>query len=298
MAQTKKLYLLINVPDMRMCLLLLSLFSFSAHAQTLPKVNFNHFYLVIDSADLAAIKNSDFIKSKFAATVTKTTKADSAATWTGTYLFGLDNYFEIFDSNGAGEQAGNAGIALSVDGSGEIQQLNTILREKYKTETGVREKQFDNKKVPWFTWLNIDDSAFYDQSHIYWWVMEYKPEYYNYNHWKYTSNQLTRTTNLSQYAVERKNKIFKRFSGITLNATLEEKNMLAGFLLNCGYKKTGDQYISPENFVIELQNRNKADRSAIAAVSFETNKIQKGTEKISENIQIELNGYSGKIIFK
>jgi hypothetical protein len=187
MARTKKLYLLINTAAMRTYLLALTLLSLSTHAQTLPKVNFNHFYLVIDSADLAAIKNSDFIKNKFAATLTKTTKADSAATWTGTYLFGLDNYFEIFDSKGVGEPTGNGGIAFSVDGQGEIQQLDTILSKKYKIETGVREKQFDDKKVPWFTSLGIDDSAFYMQSHIYWWVMEYKPEYYDYNYWKYTT---------------------------------------------------------------------------------------------------------------
>ena len=65
---------------MRMYLLVLTILSLPAHAQTLPKVNFNHFYLVIDSTDLAAIKNSDFIKNKFAGMVTKTTKADSAAT--------------------------------------------------------------------------------------------------------------------------------------------------------------------------------------------------------------------------
>jgi Family of unknown function (DUF5829) len=284
---------------MKICLLLLSLLSLPAHAQTFPKVNFNNFYLIIDSADLVAIKNSDFIKNKFAATLTKTTKADSAATWTGTYIFGLDNYFEIFDSNGAGEQTGYGGIAFSVDGTGEIQQLDTILRKKYNTETGVREKQYDDKKVPWFTTLGIDDSAFFMQSHIYWWIMEYKPEYYDYNNWKYTNNQLTRTTYLSKYAAERKDKIFKRFTGITLNTTIQEKTMLAGFLLNCGYKKIDEsRYASPENFVIELLDRKKNDRYAIAVVSFETNKTQHGTEKISENIQIVFNGNSGKIIFK
>ena len=284
---------------MRMYLLVLTILSLPAHAQTLPKVNFNHFYLVIDSADLVAIKNSDFIKNKFAGMVTKTTKADSAATWTGTYLFGLDNYFEIFDSSGVGEPTGIAGIGFSVDGIGEIQQLDTILSKKYKIETRVREKQFDDKKVPWSTLLDIDDSAFNMQTHIYWWVMEYKPEYYDYNHWKYTNNQLTRATYLSQYAAERKNKIFKRFTGITLNTTSQEKDMLAGFLLNCGYKKIDDDsFVSPENFIIHFLDRKKSDRYAIASVSFETNEPHNGTEKITPNIEIEFQDTSGKIVFK
>ena len=284
---------------MRTYLLVLTILSLPAHAQTLPKVNFNHFYLVIDSADLVAIKNSDFIKNEFAAMQTKTTKADSAATWTGTYLFGLDNYFEIFDSSGVGEPTGTGGIGFSVDGIGEIQQLDTILSKKYKIETRVREKQFDDKKVPWSTLLNIDDSVFNMQTHIYWWVMEYKPEYYDYNHWKYTNNQLTRTTYLSQYAAERKNKIFKRFTGITLNTTSQEKDMLAGFLLNCGYKKIDDDsFVSPENFIIHFLARKKGDRYAIASVSFETNEPHSGTEKISPNIEIEFQNATGKIVFK
>lgn len=284
---------------MKALLLCISLTSLSACAQTLPKVNFNHFYLVIDSADLVAIKNSDFIKNKFAATVTKTTKADSGVTWTGTYLFGLDNYFEIFDSTGAGEQTGYGGIAFSVDGTGEIQQLDTVLRKKYKTESIVREKQFDDKKVPWFTSLDIDDSAFYMQSHIYWWVMEYKQEYYDYNHWKYINNQLTRTTYLSQYAAERKNKIFQKFTGITLNTTIQEKTMLSGFLIDCGYKKIdANSFASPENFIIRLMDRGKDDRTAISSVTFDSNETRNGTEKISEHIQIIFNGNSGKIVFE
>ncbi|QEC68723.1 hypothetical protein FRZ67_15945 [Panacibacter ginsenosidivorans] len=284
---------------MRMCLFLFSLFSLSAHAQKFPKVNFNHFYLVIDSADLVAIKNSDFIKNEFAAMQTKTTIADSAATWTGTYLFGLDNYFEIFDSSGVGEPTGIAGIGFSVDGIGEIQQLDTILSKKYKIETRAREKQYDDKKVPWSTLLDIDDSAFNMQTHIYWWVMEYKPEYYDYNHWKYTNNQLTRTTYLSQYAAERKNKIFKRFTGITLKTTMQEKNMLSGFLLSCGYKKIDEHsFASPEDFIIHFKDRNKNDRYAVESVSFECNEPHSGTEKISVHIQIEFQNNSGRLVFE
>ena len=170
---------------MKLLLLFISLFTLSAHGQKLPQVNFNHFYMVIDSSDLSAILKSEFINNKFAPILSRTTKADSEVIWTGIYLFGLDNYFEIFDSSGIGEPSGNIGIGLSVDRIGEIKQLDTLFAKKYKTETSLRVKKFDEKKIPWFNELDIVDSSFYSQSHIFLWVMEYRPEYFDYNNWKY-----------------------------------------------------------------------------------------------------------------
>lgn len=284
---------------MKTALLLLLFFNLSAAAQKLPGVNFNHFYLVIDSADLVAIQQSVFMKNDFGAMITKTTKADSGITWTGTYLFGTDSYFEIFDPNGAGAPLGYAGIAFSVDRVGQLQQLDSILSKKYKTGIELREKQIDDKKIPWFTSLYIDDSAFYEQSDIYWWVMEYKPEYYDYNKWRYDSDRLTRTTYLSEYAEKRKGKIFKRFTGIILKTTTKESDMLKDFLLNCGYKKIDENnFESPENFIIQFKERNKDDRYAVEMVLFECNKPHNGIEKISNHIQIEFKNNSGKIVFK
>jgi hypothetical protein len=88
---------------MRYLLIFVSLLSLSIHGQKLPLVNFNHFYAVIDSTDLHVLQKSAFIKNKFAALVTRTTKADNSEMWTGTYFEGLDNYLELFDVN-VGEQ--------------------------------------------------------------------------------------------------------------------------------------------------------------------------------------------------
>src|SRR5580698_592313 len=116
---------------MKLLLLLLNFCALSASGQN-PKVHFNHFYLVIDSSDLNAIKHSDFIKNEFAAFTTRTTHADNGDVWTGSYLFGPDNYFEIFDSSGEGEPTGYAGMGLSVDSTGEINTLDSALKKKYQ----------------------------------------------------------------------------------------------------------------------------------------------------------------------
>jgi hypothetical protein len=129
--------------------------------------------------------------------------------------------------------------------------------------------------------------------------MEYKPEYYDYNHWKYEDNKLTRTTYLSQYEDQRRNKILKRFTGVTIHATDEERQVIWGFLLNCGYQKMNDSCLdSPEHFVIHFIHRNINYRYAMASIEFETNMPFNDTIQISENIEVQVKNNAGKIIFK
>lgn len=286
---------------MKIIFLIISLVSLQIlHAQKLPPVNFNHLYLVIDSADLSAFQNSDFIKNRFAAFVIRTTKADNGEQWTGTYLQGLDNYIEIFDSVGAGYPTGTAGIGFSVDKVGELNQLDAVLSKKYSTEISLREKQNEDKKIPWFNTLFINDSVFDAHSHFFFWIMEYKLEYYDYNHWKYENNQLTRKIYLSQYEDQRKGKILKKFTGVTLQATEEEIEFMYNFLLNCGYKKIDESsFASPENFIIHFMPRKPGDRYAVASIAFEsTMPISNNTVKISEHIEIQFHDKTGEIIFR
>jgi hypothetical protein len=271
----------------------------SASGQTLPQVNFNHFYLVIDSSELSAIQNSDFMKNEFAATITRTTKANIGEIWTGTYLEGVDNYFEIFDSSGCGEPLGNAGVGFSVDGIGEIRSLDSVLAKKYKTELSLQNKQYDDNTIPWFINLGIKDSVFDSLSHITFWVMEYKREYFDYNHFKHDNKKLTRINYLHQYERERKNKILKRFTGITFKATEEERTFFSQFLLNCGYKKMNDNsFASPENFILHFNQKKPGDRYAVDFVEFESNFLRADTVKITNNIHIQFQSFTGKIVFK
>jgi len=79
----------------------------AALAQKVPQVHFNHVFLVLDSTDIDAINNSDFIKNNFAAFSTRTTTADSGRTWSGPYMYGTDSYFELFGPSGVNDSVGN-----------------------------------------------------------------------------------------------------------------------------------------------------------------------------------------------
>ncbi|HRH60379.1 MAG TPA: DUF5829 family protein, partial [Chitinophagaceae bacterium] len=138
--------------------------SVGVSAQTLPAVHFNHLFVYVDSSDIAAINHSDFIKNEFGSYSVRTTSADSD-TWTGHYLYGLDNYLELFSAPNK-DESGFTGLAFSVDSVGEINHLNTLLQKQYKTTIAVRRRKMDEKMIPWFTALEIDDTAFFNQSYL------------------------------------------------------------------------------------------------------------------------------------
>lgn len=278
---------------MKLFFTLMFLAAFSASGQTIPKVHVNHVALVLDSADLKAIKNSDFIKNEFAAISTRTTKADNGGSWTGTYLYGIDSYLELTVTS-----AWPSGLSLSVDRVGEILKVDSSLKKSFKTELRSRERMLDGKLIPWFSALAISDSAFFSTSHLYFWVMEYKPEYFDYKHWANNGKLLTATAYLKEFDKDRQNKILKRFTGATFKLTKQENQYLTSFLLNCGCRRTGaNSFVSPDNFSFRLMPRDKNTRYSLASLEFEANRGDIESHVISEHIKIILNRGKGRIDF-
>jgi hypothetical protein len=253
---------------------------------------------VVDSADLYALQHSPFVKDSFAAMITKTTVADSGMSWTGTYLYGTDNYFEIFDNQGLHDSTGNSGFALGTDKEGDIHILESSLQKKYKTDFGLREKQFGDTLIPWFDMMGVDDSMFFLKTHIVSWIMEYKTAYFDYKKLPHGMNTVSRKDYLSENKDSVKTKILKRFTALTLRVTDAEKQFYSELLLNCGFHKLKDEYVSADGFIFRFITRTTGGQSSVAAASFETNSFYKGTVKISKNISIECNGNTGRITFR
>jgi hypothetical protein len=104
---------------------------------------------------------------------------------------------------------------------------------------------------------------------------------------------------MRQYETERKNKILKRFTGITFKATEEEQKVFSNFLASCGFRKINDNsFVSPENFTIDFIREKTGDRYALAVVKFESNVSRFDGVKITENIQMQFQNRAGKLIFK
>jgi hypothetical protein len=288
--------------DMKKVVIYLSLhflvttFSFG---QDVPPVKFNHFYFVIEPKDLLEFLNSDFAKNELAVIETRTTKSDNGQTWTGTYLYGSDNYFELFDSSGVSLPSGISGLAFSVDKVGEADILKRHLDNKYKTVISDRERDFDGVKVPWFTELYIDDSTFNAKSNFGFWVMEYKKEYFDYKKIPYNENTLTRENYLLEKEANRKTKVLRRFSGIVMKLTIYEREFLVNYFNEVKFKRTGEnEWVTPDNFSILIKNRNQGDNKTIESIEFETNRRERREVKVTDNLSIFIDGDKGRISFR
>jgi len=267
--------------------------------QDVPQVKFNHFYFVIESKDLFEFINSEFVKNELAVIKTRTTKSDNSQTWTGTYLFGSDNYLELFDSSSDSFPSGISGLAFSVDKVGEIDTLKRHLDNRYKTVISDREIDFDGNKVPWFTELYIDDSIFYSQSHFGFWIMEYRREYFDYKKISYSENTLTREDYLIESEIDRSTKILKRFCGIVMKLTTYEREFLTNYFKEVKFEQTGEnEWVTPDNFTISIKNRNQDDKNTIESIEFETNRRVNMELKISDNLSILIDGDKGRISFR
>ena len=279
--------------------LFLPVVTLSSFGQNIPKVKFNHLYFVINTYDLEAIKSSDFIKNSLTAIETRTTKANDGESWTGTYMYGSENYFEIFDSVGF-QPNGTSGIGFSVDNIGELNTLKECLDKKYKTFLFKRERDFNGVKIPWFDGLSIDDSTFNSSSSFGFWIMEYKKEYFEYKKYPYKDNALTRENYLKERAADRQDKILKRFSGIVMKLSVNEKEFLIRYLNSVNYiRVNNNEFLSPDNFRFVLKDRGLSEKNTIESVEFETTKkMTKQTIKVSDNVSILIDGRVGRFTFK
>jgi len=276
------------------------LFNFAAYGQKPVKVFINHFYTVIDSADLAALQTADYVKNQLCGIQTRTTQAENGQSWTGTYIFGVDNYFEIFDQNGLkfAPDLFGTGIALGVEDVGQIKIVGDRVQAKFKTERITRSAQIADKLIPWFESLSISDRDTSQKSDLSLWVMEYRTEFYEYRQLDYQHNRLSSTEYLKKFEKERAGKILKRFTGFSIRVSSADRFFLTTLFGELGYQKISkNTYQLPDNFRIKLLKQTANNRSGLACVDFENSTPHNATIQISPKVQIKLRGDKGSIFF-
>ena len=251
---------------------------------------------MLEPSDLKAISESGFVNDTLCACETRT---DSTAT----YLFGPSSYLELFQTSGNDALLGSSGIAFSVDKIGELSTLKSILDRAYKTTPiGTRKRDLAGEKVPWFDMLAIViDSTFHAQSRLWFWLMEYKVEYFKHNKYTISDGHLTRENYLEKYASQRANKVLKRFSGVVMKLNASEREYITNFFESAEYKKVNeDHFVTPDNFRFLIKDRLPGERKAIESIEFDTstNFSEKRTIKISDNVFVTLDGNNGRLVFK
>ena len=154
----------------------------------------NHFYLTVDHETYADIEKSDFLKHEFAPFEQRhTVRKDSS--YTGTYFYGINTYFEFFDSSQEARKVGDSGIAFGVEEAG----ANALLAKRLSTKRReVVTRGIDGKQIPWFDML-VYDHLREPEARFNSWVMEYHPQFLANWHAGVDNSGLSRAAFLRRY---------------------------------------------------------------------------------------------------
>lgn len=226
-----------------------------------PPVYFNHLYFVFDKESYHQIINSEFIKNEFGNFRVRTTTADNGKTWTGAYLFGEKNYFEIF-TEAENYPLNKSGIAFGVEepNASEIyfQKLQAIFPNQ--TNKVLRTRLINNQETPWFYSINVD---FKDEKAILFpWLMEYHQDVLQqiYPDLKPEESGITRQKYLARLFNPKR--LFQDISEITLALNQIESNRFVKLLTAYNYKiqKSREKIIAHcpdiKFFILPAQNAN------------------------------------------
>jgi len=142
--------------------------------KTSIKVPLNHFYMVVDSETYRAIEADDFLRKEFAVSEKRTT-VRTDITYTGTYFYGTNTYFEFFDEGSDAKQKfGKSGLAFGTDQSGQLEALVKNISSEFSMLPQPVTREFNKKQVDWFYMAVPKNLAL---SGFSFWLMEYHPNF-------------------------------------------------------------------------------------------------------------------------
>jgi hypothetical protein len=146
-----------------------------AQPDSLPKVFLNHFYMVLDSPTSKAIEEDAFLRKHFAVNEKRTT-TNADMTYTGRYFYGVNTYFEFFDSaDSPRHHVRDCAIAFGVDQPGTINVLQDKLGSSFEPSVLSVTRLYQGKQIPWFYMATLRNLPY--ESAMSSWVMEYHPEF-------------------------------------------------------------------------------------------------------------------------
>jgi hypothetical protein len=167
-------------------------------------VHLNHFFLTLDAESYQAIQSSSFLRDEFAPFEQRTTVRQDT-TYTGSYFYGVETYFEFFEAGrGLGRMTGASALAFGVEASGASQRLKPQLEAEFAAPVTVRPitRRVNDHDVDWFYMTAVEDKS--PSPLLQWWVMEYRESFLNdwYGDLAPATRGITRAEILERYAVK------------------------------------------------------------------------------------------------
>lgn len=218
-------------------------------------VRFNHLFVVIDDSTFTYLFDSLQVLKKFAATSEQTTDAGSAS-WTGKYLFGRNNYLEIFKPGGMkGGKLGDFGIGFMTDKLGTLDSLHSYWKNTLDSVHEEKTTTNDDGNIsPWFTSLSIPNI---DSLKINAWVFENSKEEMTYA--GFTEKDLQRPIGFSEYdkhiTAKLRNvpvdsvkygKLFDKIISLKISLSTKELSYLKHFLRDIGFTEHAHSFTNDD----------------------------------------------------
>ena len=132
----------------------------------------NHLFLSLDSGTYQSISESDFLRTEFAVSETRTTiRNDYPDGYTGVYFYGDETYFEFFDSGNSVFPLGSFGIATGFEVKGQLESVKQDLDALGGGIAHPVDRMVEGEAIPWFTGLFSKTETGYGGPSV--WGMEY-----------------------------------------------------------------------------------------------------------------------------
>jgi hypothetical protein len=216
---------------------------------SIPKVSFNHLYLVLKDSTYRAILSSDFLRTAFPGMERRTTYTESGEWWSGAYYYCQNNYLELFGASAGhwigGAQEGWAGLAFSVDNPGEAAEIKAVIQTElgYEPNFRLRRLQTGSQAVNWFYLTTLSEQVKLESFDS--WVMEYHPDIFDLKGIDHeVGDPLTPTAYLSSWNQPQPDRrfppIFSRIAEVTLRMAPEPAERFLRVLQLLGYAQSDE----------------------------------------------------------
>ena len=254
--------------------------------ETMDTVYLNHFFLTLDRESYNAIQSSPFLAGEFAPFEQRTTVRRDI-TYTGSYFYGAQTYFEFFEAGGGlGRTVGASGVAFGVEAPGASLRLKPRLADALAVPVAVNPvtRRVGDRDVDWFYMTTADDRQ--PSALLQTWVMEYRESFLNdwYGELKPATRGITRAEILERYTAkigeddQRRQKFLENVTEITFALPEKERGRLLKTCEAFGYQvraETGQsRCLGPQvafNFVAPTH-----DVRGITAVKFSLRSAKQG----------------------
>lgn len=268
-------------------------------------IQFNHLYIVIDDTTYNYLLDSLNFLDRFSINMEMNVNAGEES-WVGKYLFGKNNYVEIFKPGGFGEyKLGGTGLGFMTDKLGILDSLYGYWNEKLDSVT-VDSRDFvkeNGDSTLWFRYITFPDK---DSVPIKPWLMEYTREHmlssgftdndllHEFEFWDYMRSNKASSLGVSPDSIKY-NKLFDKITSLHLILSDDELSHLRQSLNEFGFEEKENTF-SKDDFEIRF-SITEARHFILNQIDFSLLDTLKKQKYSFRNLELLINGNTASLKF-